>query len=201
MPTGYTAKISEGISFEEYALNCARAFGALITMRDEPSDSAIPEKFEPSDYNNKALEKTRQELAELEAMDSNEANRQASSAFVKAEEYRLKSLKDVKTLREKYITMLVQVDKWVSPTPDHDSYKTFMRDQITDSIRHDCGEDHYKVQTVSLTGEQWLSREILNAKNGIEYHSKQHDEEVARTNSRNSWVAALRESLGELKCF
>ena len=37
MPTGYTDKIKDGITFKEYAMGCARAFGALITMRDNPA--------------------------------------------------------------------------------------------------------------------------------------------------------------------
>jgi hypothetical protein len=34
MPTGYTAKIYNGVpqTFEEFALDCARTFGALITL-------------------------------------------------------------------------------------------------------------------------------------------------------------------------
>lgn len=41
MPTGYTDAIKDGISFNQFILSCARAFGALITMRDEPS--SVPE--------------------------------------------------------------------------------------------------------------------------------------------------------------
>jgi hypothetical protein len=47
MPTGYTAPIADGMTFEQFALGCARAFGALVTMRDEPSDAPIPERLEP----------------------------------------------------------------------------------------------------------------------------------------------------------
>jgi hypothetical protein len=35
MPTGYTDKIKDGISFEEFVLSCARQFGACISMRDD----------------------------------------------------------------------------------------------------------------------------------------------------------------------
>jgi hypothetical protein len=38
MPTGYTAGVADGTitEFREYALLCARAFGACIMLRDEP---------------------------------------------------------------------------------------------------------------------------------------------------------------------
>jgi hypothetical protein len=56
MPTGYTAKLmEEGQSFPEFAMRCARNFGALIMMRDESLDVPIPEQFEPSDYYRKKL--------------------------------------------------------------------------------------------------------------------------------------------------
>lgn len=29
MPTGYTAEVQKGISFDKYALGCARAFGGF----------------------------------------------------------------------------------------------------------------------------------------------------------------------------
>ena len=44
-------------------MNCARAFGACVELRDEPGGGdRIPEAFEPSDYHLKAVEKARSEL-------------------------------------------------------------------------------------------------------------------------------------------
>lgn len=45
MPTGYTAAIKYGITFKEFALDCARNFGACISMRDEPRETPIPDEF------------------------------------------------------------------------------------------------------------------------------------------------------------
>ena len=61
MPTGYTLELYDGkdITFEEFVLKCARAFGALINMRDEPRDAPIPERFEPSYYHLKELIKAK----------------------------------------------------------------------------------------------------------------------------------------------
>ena len=40
MPTGYTADIYEGndVSFRDFALKCARAFGACIEQRDDDAN-------------------------------------------------------------------------------------------------------------------------------------------------------------------
>jgi hypothetical protein len=58
MPTGYTADIKNGISFKTFAMNCARAFGACVTLRDEPGGGdKIPEAFEASTYHAQQVEK------------------------------------------------------------------------------------------------------------------------------------------------
>jgi len=38
MPTGYTNCIKDGVTFEQFVWKCARAMGALVMMRDEPSN-------------------------------------------------------------------------------------------------------------------------------------------------------------------
>ena len=48
MPTGYTSKIYEGkenVTGKSFIMDCARGFGACISMRDESSDTPIPEEF------------------------------------------------------------------------------------------------------------------------------------------------------------
>ena len=35
--TGYTSKIAQDITFKDFVMSCARAFGALVTLRDKPS--------------------------------------------------------------------------------------------------------------------------------------------------------------------
>lgn len=58
MPTGYTADIQNDITFQQFALNCACAFGACISLRDEPAGTQIQEVFEPDiKYYDKNIEK------------------------------------------------------------------------------------------------------------------------------------------------
>lgn len=46
MPTGYTADLMEkGMEFKPFVLQCARAFGALITMRDDSLDAPSPKSL------------------------------------------------------------------------------------------------------------------------------------------------------------
>ena len=45
--------MNEGQDFKSFAMTCARAMGACVTIRDEPFDAPIP-TIKPSDYNAKA---------------------------------------------------------------------------------------------------------------------------------------------------
>lgn len=194
MPTGYTACIGEGADFQKFVLGCARAFGALITMRDEPSDAPIPEKFEPSNYHVEQVAEARRRQAELEAMTPALAEKAAEGAYRAAMERHEKYIAEKNALREKYTAMLQQVNDWKSPSPDHAELKKFMREQIEESIRFDCTiyEDS---APKPMTGKQWLAAETEKVNRDITYHSQHHADEIKRANGRTEWVRQLRESL------
>jgi hypothetical protein len=194
MPTGYTCDIAKGITFEQYAWSCARAFGALILMRDDPSDAPIPERFEPSDYMVKALAEAKAELARLDAMSLADAITAADAEYVAETERCIQRRAEYAELRNKYNAMLAQVVQWEPPTPDHVKYKEFMVEQIRSSIDGDCNEK-YITEPAQLTGQQWLTLKITEARRSVAYHEKSHAEEVARTDNRNAWIKALRDSL------
>lgn len=196
MPTGYTACIGEGADFQKYALGCARAFGALIMMRDDPADAPIPEAFEPSDYHAKAIKTAQERLNELDLMSVADADIAAHLAY-DTETARIKAVMAKNDqLRARYQTMLAQVAAWKAPTPDHEGLKSFMREQIESSIDFDCSNNYYLSNIPTrLTAMEWRSAEVEKARHDIAYHSKEHAEEVGRAHTRTDWVKALRESL------
>lgn len=195
MPTGYTAAVQKGISFDEYALNCARAFGALVTMRDEPSDKAIPEKLEPSDYHLKAKVELESKLKDFSVIGNIEASKRALKEFDAAELYRANKLKEEGVIEGRYNEMLSKAKEWVSPSKDHDKLKEFMISQLEESIKFDCGSSYYEKPTAKITGDQWLSEQIGKAHKDIAYHIGKYREEVKRTDSRNEWIDLLRKSI------
>ncbi len=193
MPTGYTADIAKGISFQQYALSCARAFGALVMMRDEPSDAPIPEAFTPSDYYVKALTDARAKLAELQALDG-EALLAAHSAAAKADEARdAEYAREKADLRAKYEAMLEQARAYKAPSPDHEEFARFMVKQIEESIDFDC--TIYPRDPINPSATGWLAEQIQQAAKSVRYYAEEHDKELARTASRNQWIAQLRKSL------
>lgn len=196
MPTGYTADIKDGISFSTFALNCARAFGACIMLRDEPGGGdKIPEAFEPSDYHAKAVARAQADLAAINDLTPAQRERQAAKAWDDAETSRLMRLEDMRKQRQAYTEMLAKVDAWAPPTSDHTHLKGFMREQIIQSIDFDCDESYSSTPTVRLTGEQWAAQRLEDLQRDIRYHQKEHAEEVKRTADRTDWVKALRASL------
>lgn len=192
MPTGYTAPIKDGIDFKTYAMGCARAFGACIMMRDEPSDAPIPDRFEPSDYHLKKIEDAKAFLARAEAMTKDEAETSAQDEYQKAVEDRDRSIWQDHQLRQKYEAMLAEVEAWEPPTAEHVNFKKFMGDQIRESISFDCGW-HQPVPALKSPME-FKAAAIETAKRDLAYHTKEHAAEVERAEGRTAWVKALRDS-------
>jgi len=194
MPTGYTLDLYNGkdITFEEFVLKCARAFGALIDMRDEPMDALIPERFEPSDHHLKELEKAKRRLKEIRKWNEEKAEREAERAYREALKEREEFIKKNKLIRKRYEDMLSKVQKWKPPTIEHASLKQFMIQQLVESIEFDCFVPEMPQR---LSGEEYREQQIKKALSDIEYHEKEYAKEVNRVHERNKWLLLLRESL------
>lgn len=198
MPTGYTAPIKDGITFTEFAMNCARAMGACVMLRDEPGGGEkIPDKFEPSSFYLNRMVEAEQQLERLKAISLEDAEAEAKKAHEDSEARRIKNLEDCIQLREKYRSMLEAVNDWEPPTKEHQGLKNFMQQQIVDSISFDCNEEFYSEPHIQLSGKQWLDNQLDAARQEIARSSKKHAEEVHRTNQRNEWISSLRKSLLE----
>lgn len=197
MPTGYTAKIGEDQSFEDFVLGCARAFGACIMQRDEPMDYK-PMLQKPSDHHSSELIKAQAQLAEFLGMADDEKYDYGQMC---AEEdiYRIKErIEKNRALRAKYESMLLKVQNWLPPSKDHVELKQFMISQITESIDFDCKNDYNyrelekaKKTTPLEYYQQMLDSIVWN----VEYHDKESVKEFDRTFERNNWITQLFESL------
>lgn len=198
MPTGYTAGIEDGTitDFPTFVMKCARAFGATITMRDDPMDAPIPDAFTPSNYHDEALARAKSNLAALWAMTPAEQDAAALGAHQHDMNGYLKEKERRRVVADRYNAMLLQVMQWEPPTPDHDELKKFMVQQINESTRHSTFD--YPPPT-PLTGAEWYASNIKAEINSIKYHEEHRREEIDRTDKRNAWVSALRESLSGVK--
>ncbi len=193
MPTGYTAQIKADTTLNEWAWECARAFGALVMLRDD-SDAKIPKAFEPNDYHSKSLLAAKESLRDAERMSLSEAGRAAGDDFDKeTRQYRASQLEKRVRLGE-LNRMKSMVESWEPPTPEHHGMKKFMLEQI----ETDASSERYESSApVLLDPQAWIDESIASAKHDIEYHAKAYDEEVARIAGRNAWLEALRKSIGD----
>lgn len=198
MPTGYTAPIEEGISFKDFVLRCAKAFGACVTLRDDPMDAPIPDEFRISDYHEKALAAANSKAQELDGMTLEQAEKMAAAEHAaemkRRQEYKEKNA----ALMVKYQDMLTQVEAWDPPTADHYELKNFMEKQIRESMRFDGPHSYYDEPVKRLTGVEWLEQTRERLFKDIEYQSAEHAKEVERVRVRNAWVKALRDNLRNL---
>lgn len=194
MPTGYTYKVQEGQSFNDFVWTCAKAFGAFIDMRDSPNDAAIPEKFEPSSYHADALKKSVEKKALLREMSDADCDLKAIREYESEVAETQESEKRRLDGESKYKTMIANVYLWEPPTPDHLELKTFMLSQLSNSVNFDC-KSYEKPAIEKLSGSEWRSRKMERIVHNIEYHTKESKKEIERVNGRNQWIQDLRGSV------
>jgi hypothetical protein len=194
VPTGYTSDLYNGKpqSFSEFVMNCARAFGALIELRDEPN-APIPDEFQPSDYYPKQLAQAQQRLKELKGMSLADAQRASDAAFEAELSRWHERAADRRATRLRYEEMLDQVDAWQAPTSEHEGLKKFMHDQLAESIDFDCSR--IMPAPVHEPAAEWLARELGRAEHDVEYYTAELEKERQRQAERSRWVRDLRSSL------
>lgn len=196
MPTGFTSLMYENKpqTFREFAMSCARNFGAFVMVRDSPLSEEVPQSFAPSTYNAEAAERARLELAEVEGMTADEATaaarRECDAQVAQREEW----AKGRRELRNRYEAMLIQARRWEPPTSAHQGVKDFMIQQLEESIKFDCA-DYAQEPPILYGGDQWRERRVASLRRSIAESETRQLEENARCASRNLWIKHLIDSL------
>lgn len=192
MLTGYTSKVGNGQTFEEFVWGCARAFGALVMMRDDPTDGPIPKAFTPSPYYDDALAKEREILGQLRQITVAEAEHSAAASYTEVLTRYEQEKQESNDLAAKYAAMIAKVEAWIPPTADHVKLRNFMLQQLRESVTWDCFEPPSPRRR---SGSEWLTARIGDTERRITYYLKEAQKERERTDARNQWLAELRLSL------
>lgn len=200
MPSGYTEGIQTGkiTSFKEYALLCARNFGALITMRDDPLDSPIPDEFKPNPYYLNRLNELKSRLHSMQN-NSDEILMKMYDEDVREErKYHTEQINKKQIYRTRYEAMLKEAETYIPPTAEHKGLAEFMISQLKESIDFDT-DTRYSEKILHdlnfMTFENWKTSTIEELVIKIHYAEKAYYYEVERVNNRNQWVKQLRKSL------
>jgi len=194
MPTGYTYPVCEGkiTEFPDFAMSCARAFGALISMREEPMDAPIPDELIPNvKYYDERIDADLKRMGEVQAMTRAQADEAAAAEHQAALSSRSQYLADKEAEAGRLNAMMAKVRAWEPPTTDHEPMKTFMLEQIRISLP---GEYAPAIPEI-LDGRAWRQKEIDRLSASVVRDRKYRDEELDRARGRNEWLKSLRVSL------
>lgn len=197
MPTGYTAAIADGSmnDFREYAMQCARAFGATIMLRDEPLSSEIP-KFEPSPHYLESIKRLEADLERIQNATMQELAEMARCEFESEQARKRQELKRIEETRYRYEAMLGKAKAYKPPSPDHEGFANFLVSQIEESIKWDCSTTYWDAKACELKDSMtWKKDAVAATQKALAHARKNYEEEVERTRERNQWVNDLKESL------
>jgi hypothetical protein len=159
MATGITYGVHGGnLSLGHFVWSAARSMGALIFMKDDSSDAKISFKraeqfFDDSIKNAEgAFLEAQREKDEFEAWTVNELKAKYEKEKVLAEKSRRSRKDNDEIVRGNYQTMLEKLENIPPEFPVE--FRKFMFDQLTDSLKHDCGPAYF---SAPQTFEEWLA--------------------------------------------
>lgn len=198
MPTSYTAPVADGTitDLRRFAMLCARAFGATISMRDDPMSAPIPMVIEPDGYYRRRHQQAVAEVLRLQRLSPMEAQREMQQEHSAAmARWRDSTWNDARQV-VRYQTMIEHVDAWQPPSLEHENFKAFMLQQLRDSLKFDCG-GRFRPMPRLQRWPEWLRGAIAEAMDNINWQRKRREEDVQRAVNATSWLALLRVSLQE----
>lgn len=201
MPTEYTAAIEKGISFENFALSCARAFGACINLRDE-DESILPTveniQFKRDDYHQEQIQEAESDLMFYQNLGDDDWSEKFTKYVWSERDHCKKQISERNELREKYQNMLSKVEDWIPPSSQHIEFKDFMKSQIEGSIKFDTDTSYYESrlnELKELSLSEYKKQVIARLQDDIDYHRKTLTEDNKRNDSRVQWLQQLLNSL------
>lgn len=194
MPTGYTAELVEkGQDFRSFVLTCSRAMGACIMQRDDPMSD--PPKMQPvTSYHADKIGAAKIMLAELQALTVTEKLRHGARLRDTAIASARESLAREQAETARLDAMAEKVSAWTPPSPEHEGLKRFMLEQLQTSKTFNYAEK-WMAEAEAKTSHQYFTEALERAAHDIEYHTKEHAEELKRSNARNEWIDQLYKSL------
>lgn len=198
MPSAYTQALHDGEqSFAEFALDCSRAFGALIDLKDEP-EAPIPDEFRPSDYHERELAAAMARLRIVSTWTEESATFEADRAYERELSAHVREREQRVAIRARYEDMLRDARAWQPPTEEHVELSKFMIQQLESSIDFDCSP--LRDEPARLSGLEYKAQRESEASRDVAYHAKCWKEDIERAQGRTQWLRALRKSLEVPAC-
>ena len=192
MPTGYTEDIYNGkdVTFKDFALKCARAFGACLHQRDDDANDP-PKLREPNTgYYEERLKKAKAFKKPTKA---------EYDLYISKEKADLeKRIEENKKLAADYVAMIKSAENWNPPTKEHVRFKEFMLEQLNSSLEFDCHPEYHEQELEKLkkfTYQAYCKMLKDDAARDARYYKEQITKEKTSVEKANKWLTDLFKSL------
>lgn len=192
MPTAYASILltKEEVSFKDFALQCSRAFCAMSHMRNKPLDAEI-EYPEVDQRYYRIRDKKMERLLEVKGMSEEDLAREADRYNTREQERWDRFQKRSTIYHARLEDMLEKARSW-NPPEEYEDLKTFMIQQLEDSIELDSYEEE---APQVLTPQQWRERALEILENSIAHAERHIKRDEERVKSSRAWLEGLEEML------
>jgi hypothetical protein len=199
LPTGYTSALYEGAdsSFEDFAMNCARAFGVLHSLRDEPN-SDIPLELKVDEYYHKSVDDVQARIDNFKSLSDSEIEEIIKENYFSEKRRLVEAISEKTAIEGRYRAMLDEVTAWTIPTDEHKGLRDFMIEQLESSIDADCNISYSSDSLKNLkmkTVVEYRGEAIREAERSLKLSQERLERAEKDIAEKNKWLSDLRESL------
>lgn len=190
MTTYYTSPVleKEGYTFEEFLWRCAGAYFR---------DGAVPDEVEVDPHHKNQVCAWQVKYLKLKELSPADVEREYEAFYQR----RLKEHAECEAsnlrAKKRYQAMLEKVASTEPPSAEHGDLWTFMKDQLTSSLEHDCHEE--SPPPAREDPHQLHAETLLRAEQSIKYHEAEWKREVEQAATRQKWLKALRKAFPQPK--
>lgn len=191
MSSYYTAPVENGTitTLAQFARRCAP--GLFYDC------STLPEKFEAGSYLAKLIAEREVELAELQTMTIEQAEKRARESHDRIVADLRKALERARELRIRYEKLLAAVTTWQPPNNEYCiRLKNLMHDQLEQAIRHDCDAAYYErriAAEVCTPGAEYIALGLRGVSEDLVRNRKEYQAELDSVAARNEFLKLLAE--------
>lgn len=205
METGYTSFINDGsiTTGRDFLKLCLRNFGIAVSMRDEPLTEQVPTHFEPNPYYAEMYSKSVIDRDKVRQMTFEDAKQALIDRHNNIVNNAKETLAKYKAEDAKYQKIADEIEKWVPPTPEHESIKRFALAQIEASMNTSCYEYikadiNSELDTSDDAVHQYLKEINEVADRTVQMRYKDYQREIERTKEKNLYMEQFLDSLKDM---
>lgn len=191
MPTGNTEIIEKGGTFKEYLRKCATNFFYDCDNLDQI-------KNEKNDYHEKELKKAEDEYQNWLKLTKEEQQKLLEKERQDQIKQYEKIIQENTQKGQLYTKMRKEVVEWKIPTPDHQSLKDFMLQQIDLCNKEFTDQEYWNKQITDLQAKTFKilkDEQIKHFQWEINYHTEHKEKQAARIAKNKTWIDALEKDL------